>query len=384
MDRASYFPTEGCVLKVVVLASYAESLINFRSYFLQSMVSHGHQVYAVAPHIPDHIAQQLRALGVEAVSVDLQRTGKNPFRDWQSYRALLDFFRREKPDRLFSYTAKPVIYGSLAGQKAGIGQIYSMITGLGYAFMGRSVKDRMIGWIVRLLYRRALRVNEKVFFQNPDDRELFLRLGLLHSTEQSVMVNGSGISLDYFQPIPLPDQPIFLLVARLLRDKGIVEYVQASARLKKRYPQARFLLVGWFDSHPTAIQSDEVDMWQQKMGIEYLGSTDDVRLVMSKSSVYVLPSYREGTPRTVLEAMAMARPLITTDAPGCRETVEDGFNGLLVPVGDDSLLESAMEKLLNDRFLREMMGNNGRKLAEQKYDVHKVNHRLLETMGLLE
>jgi len=369
-------------LKVVVLASFAESLTNFRNYLLQAMVVQGHQVYALAPEIPDAIADQVRQWGVTPISVNLCRTGMNPLADWRSYRSLFNLFREIKPDRIFSYTVKPVIYGSLAAHRAGVPEIYSMITGLGYAFMGRTLKDRIVSAGIYWLYRRALRVNCRVFFQNRDDRDLFLQLGLLRGPQQAVIVNGSGINLDYFQPVPLPEAPVFLLVARLLKDKGILEYVAAAGRLKKKYPESRFLLVGWYDFHPTAIQPAEVELWQKQQGIEYLGYTDDVRVEMSKASVYVLPSYREGTPRTVLEAMAMGRSIITTNVPGCRETVVDGDNGFLVPMKSVDALVQAMERFIEAPILAVRMGVRSRQIAEDKYDVHRVNEVMLREMGL--
>lgn len=370
-------------MRVVVLASFAESLINFRGHFIQAMVSEGHEVVAIAPDLSEKTTSLLGGWGVKTYSIVLNRTGMNPLQDWQSYRSLVVLLGKLQPHCLFSYTVKPVIYGSLAAHQAGVPRIYSMITGLGYAFMGRNWKDRIVGSGIRWLYHRALRVNQKLFFQNPDDRDLFIRLRLLQSADQTVIINGSGVDLDHFKPVSLPEAPVFLLVARLLRDKGIVEYVTAAGRLKKKYPNARFLLVGWYDQHPTAIQPQEVAAWERLLGVEYLGVKKDVREVMAMASIYVLPSYREGTPRTVLEAMAMGRPVITTDTPGCRETVSEGGNGLLVTVKDDVSLATAMETMILDRALRGRMGERGREIAEQKYDVHKVNEVLMKTMGLL-
>jgi glycosyltransferase involved in cell wall biosynthesis len=369
-------------MRVVVLASYADSLINFRSLMLKAIIDNGHEVIALAPKISPKTRNQLHKLGVSSHSISLQRTGMNLYKDLRDYRSLLQLLRELQPDKILSYTVKPVIYGSLAAATARVPEIYSMITGLGYSFMGRSLKDKIIGRGVRLLYRLAIRKNHKVFFQNLDDRDLFYKLKLLKTISQSIIINGSGVDTEHYKPVSLPVPPVFLLVARLLRDKGIEEYVAASSYLKRKHPEARFLLVGMYDSHPSAINKEDIDCWQIDHGIEYLGFFEDIRGVIGQSNVYVLPSYREGTPRSVLEAMSMGRPVVTTDAPGCRETVDDGVNGFLGPVKECEGLKIKMEKLLLSRSLREQMGKESRRLAIKKYDVHKVNQKILRNMGL--
>jgi len=196
------------------------------------------------------------------------------------------------------------------------------------------------------------------------------------------LVNGSGVDLAHYDLAPLPEAPVFLFIGRLLTDKGIVEYAEAARQVKARYPEARFLVAGWLDSNPTAISQQQLDGWINDGIIEFLGKLDDVRPAIGQCAVYVLPSYREGTPRTVLEAMSMGRPVITTDAPGCRETVIDGRNGFLVPVKAIDELAEAMIKLAGDSGLREIMGKESRLIAEDKYDVHKVNRSMLRQLGL--
>jgi len=234
------------------------------------------------------------------------------------------------------------------------------------------------------LYRRALRQNRSVFFQNPDDLDQFDRLRLLRSRSQAVLVNGSGVDLDHFRPLPpVVNPPVFLLMARLYREKGIREFVAAARLVKERYPQTRFCLVGSIDSNPSAILPVELEAWKAEGVIEHTPWVDDVRPFLAACSVYVLPSYREGTPRTVLEAMAVARPTITTDAPGCRETVVDGENGFLVPVKDAQAVAQAMERFILNPELIGRMGRCARTIAEQKYDVHDVNRIMVKVMGLV-
>jgi glycosyltransferase involved in cell wall biosynthesis len=370
-------------MKIVVIAGLAESLLNFRGPLLAAMKEGGHEVFALAPGENPQIAGKLRNMGVEYRATRMERTGMNPLQDIRAMLQLKTMLRTLRPNIVLSYTIKPVIYGSLAARMAGVPHVFSMITGLGYAFMGEKFKQRMVNKIVSILYHLSLAGNEKVFFQNPDDLSLFCLHKLFCATDKAVLINGSGIDLDYFvPPAEQITQPVFLLIARLLKDKGIAEYAEAAGKLKRKYPQAVFGLLGPFDSNPSAIKPADIDRWQQEGSISYLGEADDVRPYIAACTVYVLPSYREGTPRTVLEAMAMGRPIVTTDAPGCRETVVEGKNGFLVPVRDAESLAHAMEKFILDPGLIKTMGKRSRERAAEKYDVHKVNAIIMNTIGL--
>jgi len=368
--------------KITVLASYARSFITFRGPLFQALVDEGHDVIACAPGRDESIISRLADIGVEYRSVYLSRTGMNPVKDFFSLVSLTRLFRCIQPDIVFGYTVKPVIYGSLAARFAGVPKTFSMITGLGYAFTGVRIKHRLLNFLVRSMYRVALSHNGAVFFQNPDDQELFSRLELVSRNSRSVMIQGSGVDLEHFQPAPLDRSPRFLLIARLIRDKGIFEYFEAATILKQKYPQAVFRLLGRFDTNPKAISPGQIEQMHNAGVIEYLGETNDVRPSFAESNVYILPSYREGTPHTVLEAMAMGRPIVTTEAPGCRETVTEGRNGFLVPPRDVNALAEAMEKFIATPEIIEPMGKESRKIAEEKYDVHKVNRVIMRTMGL--
>jgi len=370
-------------MKVVVVAGLAESLVNFRGHLLAKMVKEGHEVIACADGENVEVASHLKKIGVIYQSIRIERAGLNPIKDLCTILRLYSFFKKTKPEVVLSYTIKPVIYGSLAAYMAGVSNIYSIVTGLGYVFTGETLKHRVIRSLVANMYRSALMVNKAVFFQNPDDLALFADSGLV-SPHKQVLINGSGVDLDYFGKADITNQPVFLLIARLLKDKGIIEYVDAARILKKSYPNAIFRLLGPLDSNPSAIHKLQIEKWQKEGMIEYLGETKDVRSYIAESSVYVLPSYREGTPRTVLEAMAMGRPIITTDAPGCRETVVDGENGFLVLVKNIDALAEAMERFILQPELIDKMGKRSREIAEEKYDVHKVNAVMLNAMGLLK
>ncbi|HEX5460818.1 MAG TPA: glycosyltransferase family 4 protein [Steroidobacteraceae bacterium] len=363
---------------VVLAASYAPSLWTFRRHLIEELGRRGYRVLACAPQ-NDEASRNLAALGAEFMVLGPGRTSRNPFDDLRYFWKLLRLCRRLRPDALIGYTAKPVIWGSLAGRMAGVENVVAMITGLGFAFTENGSAHSWVSVLVGRLYRIALRRCNSVVFQNPDDQEEFVRRRLIRRGSRTFVVKGSGVDLHEFRPAILPDSPIFLLVARVLRDKGIREFCEAAMRVKSRYPESSFRLVGWFDpENPRAVSPVELESWCANGVVEYRGPVEDVRVEMAQCRVYVLPSYREGTPRTVLEAMAMGRPIITTDAPGCRETVRHGWNGYLVPVRDSSALASAMESFIAEPRLVEKMGANSRQLVESAYDGRRVAQTIVD------
>jgi glycosyltransferase involved in cell wall biosynthesis len=366
----------------LLLGSYAGSLINFRGPLIAAMIERGHEVFAAAPDIDPDVAAKLVALGATPVPVALGRTSLNPAATWRSGRQLREVVTRIAPDVMIAYTIKPVVLGALAARAAGVPFFAAMITGMGYAFLGGLHPKRVaIRLVAMLMYRRALALAQLVIFQNEDDRGDFRRMRLLPAAKPSLVVNGSGVDLDHYAPEPLPAEPSFLMIARYLRDKGIREYGAAAARLKSEFPTVRIRIAGWLDEGPDSIGQAELDSMVAG-GVEDLGRLADVRPAIAASSVYVLPSYREGTPRTVLEAMAMGRAVITTDAPGCRGTVEDGGNGLLVPVADPDALHSAMRRFVKEPALARSMGERSLRLVRERFDVDKVNEAILEATGL--
>lgn len=367
---------------VVVLGSYAPSLILFRSNLIATLVCRGYRVVAMAPDIPADVKKAVLDLGAETCEVPLVNNSLDPRATVQSYRVLLSIFTGLAPHAIIAYTVKPVTIGSLAAARAGVPKITALVTGLGFAFTeGGGLKRRLSRFIAKTLYRAAFRRCTAILFQNPDDRDHFRSLRLLPPDRPVTIVNGSGIDLVKFAPAPLPERPIFLMISRLLGDKGVREYGEAAIRLKREYPHASFRLVGYFDQSPDAIRQDELDRMIAG-GVEYIGRLEDVRPALAACSVYVLPSYREGTPRSVLEAMAMGRPIVTTDAPGCRETVEPGRNGFLVPPREVGPLAQAMERFIVEPSLIQHMGAESRALAERKYEVTAVSRSIIEAAGL--
>lgn len=367
---------------ILVLGSYAPSLINFRGPLLAALVKEGWKVTASAPEIDYELRARLEATGVAAVETPLARTGTNPLADLAYFRSLIDLFRRERPTVLLAYTAKPVIWGTLAARAVNVPRAVAMITGLGYAFTQPEQPDwkhSITQLAASALYKISLPRADYVLFQNSDDRELFQSLGFAPPPDRVGLIAGSGVDLDHYAPSSPPAAPSFLVLARLLKAKGVREYFAAVRSLKRKYPGVDFRLGGAIDPGPDAITTSELDAAIED-GMTYLGPLEDVRPALAAAAVFVLPSYREGTPRSVLEALATGRAVVTTDAPGCRETVVDGVNGLLVPPRDASALEAAMERLITDPAMIAAMGRKSLELARSKYDVHTVNAQIITAL----
>ncbi len=364
--------------KLLILASYAPSLVNFRGPLIQTLVQRGWEVVACAPEQDAAVVQKLADWGVRFRQVPIERTGMNIRKDLACLRTLTQVFREERPDKLFAYTIKPAIYGTLAAAKAGVRGRYVMITGLGSTFETGGIAKAVLSRLVAFLYRRAMRKANRIIIQNPDDRADLLRFGI-GTESQFGMVNGSGVDCEQFRQVPVPTGPIrFLCISRLIGDKGVREYAGAAKIVKAEFPEVCFDLVGPLDGNPSAISEAEVTEWNASGFLTWHGPSNDVRPFIEACSVYVLPSYREGTPRTVLEALAMGRAVITTDAPGCRETIVNDEQGFLVPVRDVAALAAAMHNFIEHPHLVGEFAARARLRATEKYDVVKVNAQIIE------
>lgn len=370
--------------RFLLVGAFARSLVLFRGPLLESLVAGGWDVHAAANavHEDAETLAGLSALDVTAHTLPIERAGMNIAADLKTLLAMVGLLRRIKPQAILAYTIKPVVWGMIAGWIAGVPRRYALITGLGYAFTGEAKGKRgLIRAVARNLYRIALSRSHGIFFQNPDDAALFSELHLLPARVPVTIVDGSGVDLRHYRPRPLPAHPLrFLLIARLLGDKGIREYAAAAATIRKRHPDVQFHLVGGMDPNPDAIRPEELSAWQADGTIIYHGEQSDVRPFLADCHVYVLPSYREGTPRTVLEAMATGRAIITTDAPGCRETVTPGVNGLLVPPRQTEPLVSAMQSFIDDPARVEAMADAALSLVRDRYAAEKVAARMLSAM----
>ena len=376
-------------VRIGIVGNQAFSLLNFRSMLISDMVKKGQEVFALAPDYDESTRAAVRALGAEPVDYSLSRTGMNPVRDVADMLRLTLILRQLNLDITLSYAIKPVIYGTLAAWLARVPRRVAMIEGLGYVYTpledAEPLKRRALRCAVSMLYAIALWQANRAFFLNKDDIDEFTKKKLV-SPAKVFLLGGIGVDLDEWVPVPAITKPVtFLLAARLLREKGIVEYAKAARIIKQMYPAARFILLGSLDTNPGALSRAEVETWTAEGILEWPGHVPDVRFWMAKASVFVLPSYyREGVPRSTQEMMAMARPIVTTDAPGCRETVIDGKNGFLVPARDAKALADAMVRFILQPELIEKMGQASRLIAEERFDVHKVNQVILREMGLSE
>jgi glycosyltransferase involved in cell wall biosynthesis len=365
--------------RVVIALNAAWNLVNFRAGLIRALVAEGYAVVAVAP--PDGYAPRLSALGCRFEPLSMDNQGTDPRRDllllWRFYRLL----RRQRPDVLLGYTVKPNVYGSLAAHALGI-PVVNNIAGLGAVFNRQS----LLTYLVLGLYRLALGRSARVFFQNEDDRHLFVESGLVRR-QVADLVPGSGVDLRRFSPLPLPTDRRgrirFLLVARMLWDKGVGEYVAAARTVRRLHPEAEFRLLGFLGvKNPTAISRAQMDEWVAEGVVNYLGVSDDVRTEIASADCVVLPSfYREGIPRSLLEAAAMARPIITTDAVGCRDVVDDGVNGFLCRVRDAGDLADKLLRMIRlSSEARADMGRRGRLKMEQEFDEQIVIDKYLNTI----
>ena len=365
--------------RVVLAANSSWNIVNFRAGLIRGLRAAGYDPIVVAPVDPT-AEHRMGELGVERIALRIDRAGVNPFADLQllfRYRTLL---KKLRPFAFLSFTIKPNIYGSLAAASLGIPAVPN-VSGLGTAFIRRGP----LQMIVTRLYQLAFRGVPTVFFQNPDDRQLFLNRGIVE-LEQTRLLPGSGVDLDHFAPAPQEEGPTtFLLISRLLGDKGIREYAEAARLLRDTIPGARFQLLGPIDAgNRTAIRQAELDSWVSEGVIDYLGTTDDVRPFIEQASAVVLPSYREGLPRSLLEAAAMARPLIATNVAGCREVVADGANGFLCSAGDPVSLAGAMLKFAElTPEQRNALGSVSRQRVQERFSEAVVIRAYLDVLGKL-
>lgn len=372
---------------VAVLTSIAYSLSNFRGPLILEMVEAGVKVFALAPDYDDNTRLAVRRLGAIPIDVSLDRTGLHPLRDLRNSFSLYRTLRRLKPDLLFSYFIKPVIYGSIAAKLAGVHRRYALVAGLGYIFAtdksANNVKRRILRFTASAMYRAAFAVCNRVFFQNDDDVLEFVN-GRVLPAAKVCQLEGTGVDLEIYRETPPPVAPLtFLLMGRLLREKGIIEFVEAAKSVRSTYPATRFVLLGGLDPNPGGLSKAEVEEMVKESGVDWFGHVDDVKPYIAACSVYVLPSYyREGKPRSTQEAMAFGRAIITTDAPGCRDTVIPSVNGFLVPVRNSGALAQAMCQFLTRPELVTEMGKASRRLAEERYDVHKINRAILSELGI--
>jgi glycosyltransferase involved in cell wall biosynthesis len=360
-------------VKIILFANTEWYLYNFRLSLAQALRSEGHEVVLVSP--PGKYSRRLEEAGFRWISFPLSRRGTNPLAELATIWRLKNLYHVEKPDIVHHFTIKCVLYGSLAVRLSGVHmfRIINAITGLGFVFIGQGWQAGGLRWLVNRFYRIALK-NTQVVFQNEDDRALFLEQGLVKESQVS-LIPGSGVDTTRFgmEPARAILPVVVVLPARMLWDKGVREFVEAAQILKAQGVPARFALVGDTDpNYPTCVPEQQLNEWQSSGIVEWWGWQEDMPGVYRQADIVCLPSYREGLPRTLVEAAACGRALVAADVPGCRSIVRQGENGLLVPVRDGKALALALYKLILDADLRQKMGRCGREIVVREYSMERV------------
>jgi glycosyltransferase involved in cell wall biosynthesis len=367
--------------KILLVSRCAWTLYNFRAGLMRTLKRDGYIVLGGGA-ADDGFVDRIERLGVPFVPLPIDKKAINPGADIRLFWTLYRWYRAEQPDVVHHFTIKPVIYGSIAARLAGVPRIVNTVTGLGFVFT-----EHHLAWlrrVVELLYRAALASAHYTFFLNKDDLRVFLTRRLVESGKAGLLP-GEGVDCESFFPHPNTwrssgKRVTFLMVARLLREKGVYEYVEAARLVKQEFREVEFNLLGKRDErNPTVVPQADLDCWQEQGIVTWLGEVADVRPIVAQADIVVLPSYYpEGIPRSLLEAAAMGKPLITTDAVGCREVVVDGVNGFRVPVKDSRALAEAMIRLVEHPELRELMGKEGRAKVEREFDERVVIQKVLD------
>jgi len=369
---------------IAIVGSSADSIKNFRLELIETL-SKNNKLIVCVPDYDIRLKNILTQYGVTYYTYLLERAAVTPLQDIKTIRSLAKIFRQEKINKVLLYNPKPVALGAIAAKFARVKNIYSMITGLGVNFTFNDRKTKIVRRILSWLYKMAISWSDVVFFQNQYDINVFMRQGIINNQNKICLINGSGVNIELFNnhfSVTPASQTVFICVARLLRSKGVLEYLAAAQAVTKVYPKARFKLIGGFDNKSEAISREQITNAVSGGYIEYLGKLEDVRHALYESDVFVLPSYREGTSKSILEAMACSMPVITCDVPGCNNLVTNEDNGFLVPAQNSIALAQAMLRFIEEPLLVKAMGQRSRSIVEDKYDVRKVNKIILQNMGL--
>ena len=369
-------------MKIAVVTACTSTLPNYRLDMIKEFLNRDNEVIVFGDDCNERWNDFFEQWRIGYRQYSVSRNGLNPIHDLKTKKELKRLFRQENIECVWTYQVKPNIYGCLAAHEAGIDKIYAMMGGLGSVFRGSDVKSRILKKIVAAEYKSAFKHVTKVFFQNTEDLGLFEELSIV-DRDATVLTRGSGVNLIEFERKPLPDNPSFIFVGRLVRGKGVFEYLDAARIVKAKYPDSQFHLVGSMDSNPTSLTEEQLIPYIQDGTVLYHGQQDDVRPFLEKASCFVLPSYYgEGTPKSGLEAMAMGRPLVMADAVGCREVVKDGVNGFLVSPKSVSELADALSFFAEDTNHAKVMGEESYRMAVDVFDVDKVNDVICRAMGL--
>ncbi len=377
---------------IFVVVGEPKSLINFRLDMMKHFIKSGYNVVALAPDADEHTKRVLAENSIKYEHISMRRSSLNFLECIKLTNQIKRIIKHYKPSVLIAFTIKPVIFGSLAASRCGVKNIIPVITGLGYTFIGNSIFKRLLRFVIVALYKRAFRKIKVALFQNADNKDLFVQKGIVDIAKTHI-IRGSGVNMEHFKRCQLPEEPSFLFIGRLIKDKGIMEFIDAANTIKQKYPNAKFSVVGGIDKNPTSITQEQLDILKRESNITFYGRQEDVREFIEKANVVVLPSYSEGTPRSILEGMAMGRAVIVADSVGCRETVflsdeanqqrKDGAkivvgeNGIMVEVANSKALADSFEIMIKNRQLIANMAEKSYEFAKKYYDVNKVNADIL-------
>lgn len=364
-------------MRILFICTTTNQIVNFRKGLIERFQADGCEVGAVA--FDDENTEINRAeiarRGVRFFTIDDSGRGLNPFKALSLKSRYVKILKEFAPDVVFTFMMKPNIFGVLAAEKSGVKNIFSMVEGAGDVFINNGLKWRAIRAVVCRLYKKAFKRSEKVFFLNPDDMAEFTARKLVKNTQCEIS-DGIGVDLEKFEQKPIKNRRTFLMIARMLKSKGVIEYCKAARAVKEAYPDAVFNYIG----EEGTVKLSDIQEYIDDGSVNYLGITRDVRPYIEDCGVYVLPSYREGMPMSVMEAEAVGRAVITTNAVGCRSAVEDGANGYKVEVGNVKQLKEAVLRFLENPESVDVMGENSRRLAEKRFDKNVVNDRIAKTV----
>lgn len=367
--------------KLAIISTQAFSIVNFRGSLIRELVLNKVCVYALASDYDPDTRRAVTELGATPIDFQMERANLNPVKDLLNCIGLYLILKKLKPDTVLNYFIKPVIYGTVVAKISKVSNIVVLIEGLGYSFTETlGYKKKILNTLVSILYRFSLKFAKSIVFMNKDDMNLFISEKIVKKNKP-VNLNGIGVNLNKWKfKVPLLNPITFIFVARLLKEKGVYEFINAAQIIKNKYPRTRFIVLGAVDVNPSSITHDEINAWVDSELIEWPGHVD-VSKWLEQSSVFVLPSYREGLPRSTQEAMAVGLPVITTDVPGCRETVIDGINGFLIPAKDSQALVEAMLKFINNPEKIVSMGKNSYEFAKENFDEKLKNELVLELLN---
>lgn len=368
-------------MRIMISASHGRSLINFRGSLIKEMIMHGHEVICTSIEAEAEMGASISQLGAAYICIPGTRTGIGLLSNIRMLLGYIKVYHQWKPDLCFLYMSKPVVLGGLAAMICGIKHRVVFVTGLEVVFYSKGFRNTVIRNLLRLAFKIVHSGCEKIFFMSNDDYIKMLRWKLVKQ-EQAVKVNGSGVNMEYFTRKNLPQEDVVCMTARLLWSKGIKEYAEAAEMVRKKYPHVMFFLVGGLDENPEAITKPELEALIEKGNIHYCGYAEDVRSYLERCTIFVLPSYHEGNGRSIVEAEAVGRPIITTTAPGCCETVVDGYNGFLVPPKNAAALADKILLLLVHPELKMKMAELSYQLCCEKYDVRKINQIFIDELNL--